>query len=98
MATDLERAAKEAYVDDDFELALDFYTRALDLDPCDAHLLADRAQANLKLENFAGTARRRAISLVVFLLNLQLKAGAFCLSLSALLDLTIKFLLFGNRI
>ncbi|EHA8590852.1 putative protein SGT1 [Cocos nucifera] len=52
MATDLEARAKEAFVDDNFDLAVDLYTQALDMDPKNADLYADRAQANIKLENF----------------------------------------------
>ncbi|KAG0485739.1 hypothetical protein HPP92_009818, partial [Vanilla planifolia] len=53
MATgDLEKKAKEAFVDDNFELAVDLYSQALDLDPKNADLYADRAQANIKLGNF----------------------------------------------
>ncbi|RRT75619.1 hypothetical protein B296_00021505 [Ensete ventricosum] len=54
MASDLARTAKEAFVDDDFELAVDLNTRALELDPANADLYADRAQANIKLNNFTG--------------------------------------------
>ncbi|KAI3948700.1 hypothetical protein MKW92_044571, partial [Papaver armeniacum] len=49
---DLERSAKEAFVDDNFELAIDLYTQAITLDPSNPDLFADRAQANIKLENF----------------------------------------------
>ncbi|KAG1335113.1 putative Chaperone binding protein [Cocos nucifera] len=52
MATDLEKRAKEAFVDDNFDLAVDLYTQALDMDPNNANLYADRAQANIKLDNF----------------------------------------------
>ncbi|RWW33793.1 hypothetical protein GW17_00001480 [Ensete ventricosum] len=55
MATDLGKSAKEAFVDDNFDLALDLYSQALDLEPGNADILADRAQANLKLGNFTGT-------------------------------------------
>ncbi|RWW20307.1 hypothetical protein GW17_00015585 [Ensete ventricosum] len=54
MATDLEMRAKEAFVDDNFDLAVDLYTQALDVDPKNADLYADRAQANIKLESFTG--------------------------------------------
>ncbi|CAL5433972.1 unnamed protein product [Camellia sinensis] len=52
MATDLAEKAKEAFVDDDFDLAVDLYTQAINLDPKSADLFADRAQANMKLNNF----------------------------------------------
>lgn len=54
-SSDLETKAKEAFIDDHFELAVDLYTQAIALNPNHAELYADRAQANLKLENFTGT-------------------------------------------
>ncbi|KAJ4912990.1 Protein SGT1-like protein A [Raphanus sativus] len=52
MAKELAAKATEAFVDDDFDVAVDLYSKAIDLDPNCAELLADRAQANLKLQNF----------------------------------------------
>lgn len=49
---DLEKKAKEAFIDDDFSLAVDLYTEAINLDPINANLFADRAQAHLKLNAF----------------------------------------------
>lgn len=54
-SSDLEIKAKEAFIDDHFELAVDLYTQAIALNPNHAELYADRAQANLKLDNFTGT-------------------------------------------
>lgn len=55
MATsDLQRKAKEAFIDDHFELAIDLYSQAISLNPNDAELFADRSQANFKLCNFTG--------------------------------------------
>ncbi|XP_021892091.1 protein SGT1 homolog [Carica papaya] len=51
-SSDLELKAKEAFIDDHFELAVDLYTQAIALNPNSAELFADRAQANIKLENF----------------------------------------------
>ncbi|KAK6135125.1 hypothetical protein DH2020_031116 [Rehmannia glutinosa] len=51
-SSDLERKAKEAFIDDHFELAVDLYTQAIALSPTNAELFADRAQANIKLRNF----------------------------------------------
>ncbi|KAE8729960.1 putative NADH dehydrogenase 1 alpha subcomplex subunit 5 [Hibiscus syriacus] len=51
MASDLETKAKEAFIDDHFELALDLYSQAVELNPKNAELYADRAQANIKLNN-----------------------------------------------
>lgn len=54
MASDLITKAKEAFIDDHFELAVDFYTQAIAIDPNNADLFSDRAQANIKLNNFTG--------------------------------------------
>lgn len=53
-SSDLEREAKEAFIDDHFDLAVDLYTQAIALSPTAAELFADRAQANIKLQNFTG--------------------------------------------
>ena len=55
MAKELEKKAKEAFFDDDFALAVDLYSEAIQLDPNDAHLFADRAQAHIKLNVFTGS-------------------------------------------
>ncbi|KAH9677522.1 protein SGT1-like [Citrus sinensis] len=52
MATDLEKKAKEAFIDDYFELAYDLYSQAIEISPNSAELFADRAQASIKLQNF----------------------------------------------
>lgn len=54
MVKELAAKAKEAFVDDDLDVAVDLYSKAIDLDPNCAELFADRAQANLKLQNFTG--------------------------------------------
>jgi hypothetical protein len=54
-ASDLESKAKEAFVDDDFELATELYSQAIDAGPATADLYADRAQAHIKLGNYTGT-------------------------------------------
>ncbi|KAK4384923.1 UNVERIFIED_CONTAM: protein SGT1 [Sesamum latifolium] len=51
-SSDLEKKAKEAFIDDHFELAVDLYSQAIALSPSNAELFADRAQANIKLQNF----------------------------------------------
>jgi len=51
-ASDLGSKAKEAFVDDDFELAAELYTQAIDAGPATADLYADRAQAHIKLGNY----------------------------------------------
>lgn len=54
MANELAAKAKEAFVDDDYDVAVDLYSKAIDLDPNCARFLADRVQANTKLQNFTG--------------------------------------------
>ena len=54
MASDLEKQAKEAFIDDHFELAVDLYTKAIEISPKNAELYVDRAQANIKLNNLTG--------------------------------------------
>lgn len=54
MAKELAEKAKEAFLDDDFDVAADLYSKAIDLDPSCASFFADRAQANIKLLNFTG--------------------------------------------
>jgi hypothetical protein len=55
MAKELADKAKEAFVDDDFDVAVDLYSKAIDLDPNCAEFFADRAQAYIKLESFTGS-------------------------------------------
>lgn len=55
MASDLEAKAKEAFVEDHFELAVDLLSQAIHLEPNKAELYADRAQGNIKLNNLTGT-------------------------------------------
>jgi suppressor of G2 allele of SKP1 len=52
MAQEIENKAKEAFFDDDFSLAVDLYSQAIDLDPNNPNLFADRAQAYIKLNSF----------------------------------------------
>lgn len=54
MAKELADKAKEAFLDDDFDVAVDLYSKAIDLDPNCAAFFADRAQANIKTDNFTG--------------------------------------------
>ncbi|XP_008796893.2 protein SGT1 homolog isoform X2 [Phoenix dactylifera] len=83
MATDLEARAKEAFVDDNFELAVDLYTQALDMDPKNADLYADRAQANIKLKNFteAVADANKAIELDPLIVKAYLRKGTACVKL-----------------
>lgn len=57
MAKELAEKAKEAFLDDDFDVAVDLYSKAIDLDPNCAAFFADRAQAYIKLDNFTGIRR-----------------------------------------
>ncbi|KAL2543714.1 Protein SGT1-like protein B [Forsythia ovata] len=54
MAGEIAAKAQDAFFDDDFERAVDLYTQAIKLNPNDADLFADRAQANIKLGYFTG--------------------------------------------
>jgi hypothetical protein len=55
VAAEFAEKAQEAFLDDNFQLAVDLYTQAIDLTPNEADLYADRAQTHLKLNNFTGT-------------------------------------------
>ncbi|URD99164.1 suppressor of G2 allele of SKP1 [Musa troglodytarum] len=83
MASDVARRAKEAFVDDDFELAVDLNTRALELDPANADLYADRAQANIKLNNCtqAVADANKAIELAPTMSKAYLRKGTACIKL-----------------
>lgn len=83
MATDLEKKAKEAFIDDHFELALELYSQAIDLNPSYAELYADRAQANIKLSNFteAVADANRAIELDPSMAKAYLRKGTACMKL-----------------
>lgn len=63
MASDAETRAKEAFIDDHFELAVDLYSQAISMDPKNAELFADRSQANIKLRNFTGLPLSLSLSL-----------------------------------
>ncbi|XP_010261391.1 PREDICTED: protein SGT1 homolog [Nelumbo nucifera] len=83
MATDLEKKAKEAFVDDNFELAVDLYTQAIDMDPNNADLYADRAQANIKLKSYteAIADANKAIELDPSMTKAYLRKGTACIKL-----------------
>ncbi|CAH8360104.1 unnamed protein product [Eruca vesicaria subsp. sativa] len=80
MAKELAAKAKEAFVDDDFDVAVDLYSKAIDLDPNCAEFFADRAQANIKLQNFTAEAvadANKAIELDPLLTKAYLRKGYF---------------------
>ncbi|KAK6121866.1 hypothetical protein DH2020_044381 [Rehmannia glutinosa] len=82
-ASDLETKAKEAFIDDHFELAVDLYTQAIALSPSNAELFADRAQANIKLRNFteAVADANKAIELDPKIAKAYLRKGMACIKL-----------------
>ncbi|XAR71689.1 hypothetical protein NMG60_11018074 [Bertholletia excelsa] len=83
MASDLETRAKEAFIDDHFELAVDLYSQAIVMNPKNAELFADRAQANIKLSNFteAVADANRAIDLDPSMAKAYLRKGMACMKL-----------------
>ncbi|KAL1222609.1 SGT1-like protein A [Cardamine amara subsp. amara] len=83
MAMELAAKAKEAFVDDDFDDAVDLYSKAIGLDPNCAEFLADRAQAFIKLENFteAVVDANKAIELDSSLTKAYLRKGIACMKL-----------------
>ncbi|KAG4991435.1 hypothetical protein AAZX31_09G117500 [Glycine max] len=83
MASDLEAKAKEAFVEDHFELAVDLLSQAIHLEPNKAEFYADRAQANIKLNNFteAVADANKAIELNPSLPKAYLRKGTACMKL-----------------
>ncbi|BAU02207.1 hypothetical protein LR48_Vigan10g110500 [Vigna angularis] len=83
MASDLEARAKEAFVEDHFELAVDLLSQAINLEPNKAELYADRAQGNIKLNNLteAVADANKAIELNPSLPKAYLRKGTACLKL-----------------
>nr|WNT99869.1 suppressor of G2 allele of SKP1 [Gymnema sylvestre] len=82
-SSDLETRAKEAFIDDHFELAVDLYSQAIALSPKNAELFADRAQANIKLNNFteAVADANKAIDLDPSLVKAYYRKGLACMKL-----------------
>ncbi|TVU35863.1 hypothetical protein EJB05_17770 [Eragrostis curvula] len=82
-ASDLASKAKEAFVDDDFELAAELYTQAIDAGPATADLYADRAQAHIKLGNYteAVADANKAIELDPTMHKAYFRKGAACMKL-----------------
>ncbi|MBA0707423.1 hypothetical protein Golax_019470 [Gossypium laxum] len=83
MASDLETKAQEAFIDDHFELALDLYSQAIQLNPKNAELYADRAQANIKLNNLTEdvTDANKAIELDPSMSKAYLRKTTACMKL-----------------
>ncbi|GFP91342.1 protein sgt1 homolog [Phtheirospermum japonicum] len=82
-SSDLETQAKEAFIDDHFELAVDLYSQAIALSPNNPELFADRAQANIKLQNFteAVADANKAIELDPKIAKAYLRKGMACIKL-----------------
>ncbi|KAK6935443.1 CS domain [Dillenia turbinata] len=83
MATALEQRAKEAFVDDEYELAVELYVKAIEHDPSNAQLFADRSQANIKLHNYteAVADASKAIELDPSMAKAYLRKGTACMKL-----------------
>ncbi|TYH05878.1 hypothetical protein ES288_A08G114900v1 [Gossypium darwinii] len=83
MASDLETKAKEAFIDDHFELALHLYSQSIQLNPKHAELYADRAQANIKLDNLpeAVADANKAIELDPSMSKAYLRKATACMKL-----------------
>ncbi|KAF5460621.1 hypothetical protein F2P56_020478 [Juglans regia] len=81
MGTQLAAKAKDAFLDDDFQLAIDLYAQAIAFNPDDADLYADRAQARLKLANFteAVADANKAIELDASMAKAYLRKGIACI-------------------
>ncbi|CAM0881773.1 unnamed protein product [Alopecurus aequalis] len=82
-ASDLESKAKEAFVDDDFELAAELYSQAIEAGPPTAELYADRAQAHIKLGSYteAVADANKAIELDPSMHKAYLRKGSACIKL-----------------
>ncbi|XP_034710883.1 protein SGT1 homolog isoform X1 [Vitis riparia] len=83
MASDLEIRAGKAFIDDHFELAVDLYTQAIEINPNHAELYVERSQANIKLNNFteAVADANRAIELDPSMSKAFLRKGTACMKL-----------------
>ncbi|OMO59166.1 Tetratricopeptide TPR-1 [Corchorus capsularis] len=83
MAFDLEIKFKEAFIDDRFELALELYSQAIELNLNKAELYADRAQANIKLNNLpeAVAESNKAIELKPSMSKAYLRKATACMKL-----------------
>ncbi|CAL0311406.1 unnamed protein product [Lupinus luteus] len=80
---EIEKKAKEAFFDDDFEVAIDLYSEAIELEPNNADLFADRSQAHIKLNCFteAVSDANKAIHFNPSLSKAYLRKGIACIKL-----------------
>lgn len=95
---DLEKKINEAFVDDNFELAVDLYTQAIELDPKSADLYADRAQANIKLESFTGTPLPCLLTTLLFMVSEVVSIKPSIEMLTSSCVFLTKVCLFGSPI
>ncbi|KAG0565195.1 hypothetical protein M758_8G166800 [Ceratodon purpureus] len=82
-AEDLEKRGHTAFVEEDFEEAVNLYTEALTLEPSSASLFITRAAAHTKLENYTDAVAdaNRAIELNPKLSKAYLRKGVACFHL-----------------
>uniref|UniRef100_A0A7N0U5W3 Uncharacterized protein n=1 Tax=Kalanchoe fedtschenkoi TaxID=63787 RepID=A0A7N0U5W3_KALFE len=82
-SSDLESKAKEAFIDDHFELAVSLYSQAIDICPTRADLFADRAQAYIKLNALTDAVAdtNKAIELDPEMAKAYLRKGTACFKL-----------------
>lgn len=88
MASDLEIKAKEAYIDDHFELAADLFSQAIEQNPESAELFAEHTQAKIKLNCFT---RFLAFLSNPFWVFLFLFSFGYWKKLWVFIDLTVSF-------
>ncbi|KAH7557719.1 hypothetical protein ACOSP7_027575 [Xanthoceras sorbifolium] len=83
MAADLKQRATDAFFEDHLELAVDLYSQAIAISPNNAELFADRAQANLKLNNLteAVSDANKAIELDPSMSKAYLRKATACMKL-----------------
>ncbi|KAL4204337.1 hypothetical protein AMTRI_Chr01g109260 [Amborella trichopoda] len=83
MADDVVRKAADAFIDEEFGLAVDLYTKALAMEPKNADLFVKRAKANIKLNNFTDAIddANKAIQLDPSLSKAYLQKGIACMAL-----------------
>uniref|UniRef100_A0A0D6R3X9 Protein SGT1 homolog n=1 Tax=Araucaria cunninghamii TaxID=56994 RepID=A0A0D6R3X9_ARACU len=83
MVEDLAKKADEAFVDEDFERAVELYSEAIRLDSLNATLFTRRAQANIMLKNFTDAVAdaNRAIELDPSMAKAYLRKGVACFHL-----------------
>jgi suppressor of G2 allele of SKP1 len=83
MAEDIEKRGHAAFVDEDYEEAVNLYTEALALEPANATVLSSRAAAHTKLENYTDAVAdaNRAIELNPKAPKAFLRKGIACFHL-----------------